>query len=231
MNDIKISVKNNDGEITAAGNDVNINREARTAKHNTENERDDNSIRRILLLSANPGVTPQLALDKEVRDIEEGFLRSKYRDRFEIRSRLAVRLRDVRRALLDTEPHIVHFTGHGEKNGLWIEDDSGLPVLLSAGALTGLFELYADQVECVILSACHSASQATAINKYIRYVVGMKKEIRDKAAIEFAVGFYDAMAAGKTIETAFKFGSNAIRQIYPKLPDHLIPILKIGGAS
>ena len=59
----------------------------------------------------------------------------------------------------------------------------------------------------------------------------MPKEIKDKAAIEFAVGFYDALGAGKSVEHAFKFGCNAVRQIFPDLPEYLIPVLKKGLKS
>jgi hypothetical protein len=182
--------------------------------------------KKILILSANPKTTPRLRLDEEVREIEEGLLRSKQRGQFEIKARLAVRLRDIRRALLDHKPQIVHFTGHGKEDGLIVEDEMRLAVPISAKALAGLFELFSSQVECVVLNACYSAQQAAAIKKHIDYVIGMRKEIKDSAAIEFAVGFYDALGAGRSVEEAFKFGCNAILQKFPDLPEHLIPVLK-----
>jgi hypothetical protein len=180
--------------------------------------------RRILILGVNPKSTSRLRLDEEVREIKEGLRRSKYRDRFEISSVWAVRFRDLRRALLDFEPNIVHFTGHGSVNGLLFEDEIGLPSPISKAALSSLFELFADQIECVILSACYSTRQAVAIQKHIDYVIGMRKEIKDKVAIEFSVGFYDALGAGKTFKEAFKFGCSAIQMM--SISDHLIPILK-----
>jgi hypothetical protein len=182
--------------------------------------------KKILILSANPKTTPQLRLDEEVREIEEGLHRSKYRDQFEIQSKWAVRLRDLRRALLDHDPDIVHFTGHGKEEGLIVEDELGLAASISINALSELFALFSEKVKCVILSACLSESQAKAISKHIDYVVGMRKEIDDKAAIEFAVGFYDALGAGRSVEDAFKFGCNAIRQTFPGTSEHLIPVLK-----
>ncbi|UCH97473.1 MAG: SIR2 family protein [Candidatus Aminicenantes bacterium] len=182
--------------------------------------------KKILILAANPKTTSRLRLDEEIREIEEGLQRAKHRDQFKIKPKLAVRLRDFRRALLDYEPQIVHFTGHGKREGLLVEDELGMSVLISTKALSGLFELFSTRVECVILTACYSAPQAKAINKHIDYVIGMRKEIKDKAAIEFAVGFYDALGAGRSVEEAFKFGCNAIQQVYPDLPEHLIPVLK-----
>jgi hypothetical protein len=181
-------------------------------------------VKKILILSANPKNTPRLRLDEEVREIEEGLRRSKYRDRFKIQTKLAVRIRDIRRALLDVEPQIVHFTGHGKESGLVVEDESGLNVPVSGKALSQLFELFSGKVECVVLSACYSESQADAINKHIDYVIGMRREINDKASIEFAVGFYDALGAGKSVGEAFKFGCSAVRLF--NLPRHIMPVLK-----
>jgi hypothetical protein len=186
-------------------------------------------MKKILILSANPKTTPRLRLDEEVREIEEGLRRATYRSQFKIQSRWAVRLRDLRRALLDYGPHIVHFTGHGKEEGLLVEDELGLAVRISAKALGGLFELFSKQIECVIMSACYSERQAAAINKHIPYVIGMRKEIKDKASIEFAVGFYDALTAGRSIEVAFAFGCNAILTEFPDQSEHLIPVLKKRG--
>jgi len=182
-------------------------------------------VKTILILAANPIGTNRLRLDEEVRDIEEGLTRSKYRDQFNLKQRWALRLRDLRRVLLDHEPQIVHFTGHGETEGLMVEDKQGLAKIVPPGALAGLFKMYAERIECVVLSACYSNYQADAINKHIKYVIGMPAQIKDKAAIEFAVGFYDALGAGKTVEEAYDFGCNAIMQYWPEIPLWLYPKL------
>ena len=83
-------------------------------------------LRKILLLSANPKGTPQVRLDEEMREIEEGLLRSRQRSQFTIETATAVRYRDLRRLILRHEPHIVHFSGHGEgEEGLVFEDETG----------------------------------------------------------------------------------------------------------
>jgi hypothetical protein len=182
----------------------------------------------ILLLSANPIDTDRLRFDEEFREINEGLRRSKYRERFKLEQRLAVRYKDLRRALLDTEPRIVHFIGHGEKDGLLLENETGEMEIISTAAISNLFKLFEHQVECVVLSACYSQPQADAINRHIDYVIGMRDRLPDEAGIEFAVGFYDALGAGETIERAFAFGRNAIMHVFsdPHLPVHQIPVLK-----
>ena len=187
------------------------------------------TFKKILILAANPASTDKLRLDEEVREIEEGLRLSKNRDLFHIEQRWAVRIRDLRRALLDCEPHIVHFSGHGGANGIILEDEHGKPVFVDPEALAGLFELFSERVECVLLNACHSETQAEAIHRHVKHVIGMTKAIGDQAAIEFAVGFYDGLGAGRPIEKAFKLGSNALQ--LKNSAEHLTPVLKINSRS
>ena len=168
-------------------------------------------MRKILILAANPKNTNQLRLDEEVREIQEGLQRSRSRDQFEIVSRWAVRPGDLRRALLDHEPQIVHFCGHGAgAEGLALENNAGQIKLVTGKALGGLFKLVQANVECVLLNACYSEAQSKAIHKHISYVIGMSNAIGDRAAIEFAVGFYDGLGADCSYEDAFEFGLSAI---------------------
>jgi len=48
------------------------------------------------------------------------------------------------------------------------------------------------------------------VAQYIDYVVGMSQKIGDKAAIQFPMGFYDALGTGGWIEFAYKLGRSAI---------------------
>jgi hypothetical protein len=185
-------------------------------------------VKKILILSANPKNTGRLRLDEEVREIKEALRRSKNWDQLKIETVFALRLRDLRRSLLDHEPEIVHFTGHGTTKGLVLEGPLGFSTTISSKALSQLFKLFSQQVECVILSACYSLKQVNTINKYIPYVIGMRKEIQAKAAIEFAVGFYDALGAGRPVKDAFQFGCQAILQTFPDTADHLVPVMKTG---
>jgi hypothetical protein len=180
----------------------------------------------ILVLAANPKNTPSLRLDQEVREIDNGLQRAQKRDDFVLKAKFASRPVDVRRAMLDYEPNIVHFCGHGGgQEGIAFEDEQGQAKLISTDAISGFFQLFSDKVECVVLNACYSDVQARAISEYIPFVVGMRKGIGDSAAIEFAVAFYDALGAGKTIDFAFKLACNAIQ--WAGLPEHLTPMIHV----
>jgi DNA-binding PadR family transcriptional regulator len=181
--------------------------------------------RKILILTANPKDTDKLRLDEEARNIKEGLRQSKERDCFVIETEWAIRAKDVRRSILHYKPEIVHFSGHGaEVNGLVFENEVGKVQLISTEGLAGLFELFSNHVKCVILNACFSEIQAEAMSQHIDYVIGMSEAINDQAAVEFSVGFYDALGAGCSYEIAFKFGCNAIH--LAGISQHSIPVLK-----
>jgi len=178
----------------------------------------------ILFLAAEPKDATQLRLGQEIRDIREKLQMAKQRDNFVLESRDAVRPGDITQAIFDTDPQIIHFSGHGTSTGeLCLESTVGTIQPISTDVLTSLFELVANQVNCVILNACYSVVQAKAIAKHIPYVIGMKKAIGDEAAITFAVGFYKALGAGHTIQEAYKFGCVEIQ--LQNIPEHLTPII------
>jgi len=168
----------------------------------------------ILILAANPLDTDPLRLEEEVREIELGLQFSKQREYFQLQQKWAVRPTDLRRALLTLKPNIVHFSGHGKGDtGLVLENAEGHSHLVATGALSNFFKLFSEQINCVLLNACYSITQAEAIAEHIDYVIGIHSAISDKASIEFAVAFYDALGAGESIEFAFDLACNALELI------------------
>ena len=182
-------------------------------------------MKKILILSANPKNTIQLRLDEEVRGIQTALKQSQNREQFQIVTFLAVRVEDLRRGLLEHQPTIVHFSGHGSgTEGLALENNSGQIQLVSTESLARLFGLFQSQIECVVLNACYSQAQAEAIHQHIDYLVGMNQAIGDVAAIEFAIGFYDALFAGRPYEECFEVGRASID--LQGIPEYSTPQLK-----
>ena len=172
---------------------------------------------KILILEANP--QEDLSLDKEIRDIISVINESSDRSKFRIKDGAAVRKDQLCDLLLSLEaeepkddPIIVHFCGHGTgEKGLVFEDRHGNSDLVGTKALTDFFALFENRIACVVINACYADVQAKAINQHIKYVIGMKQEITDRAAIAFSTGFYRALGFGRSFEDAFKFGKSAIQ--------------------
>jgi hypothetical protein len=166
---------------------------------------------KILFLGASPVDEVRLRIDEEQRDIEKGLRMATLRDQFELKSQWAVTTKTLQQAILDDNPTIVHFSGHGDTKGIAVEDSLGNSKLIETDAIGSLFELFAENIKCVVLNSCYSESQAREIAKHIPFVIGMKSSVNDKAAIAFAVGFYTALGAGKDIQFAYRMGIVAIK--------------------
>lgn len=179
----------------------------------------------ILFLAANPRDSSRLRLDEESRRIGGALERSRYRDKFRLTQKLAVQIPDLRRALLDEQPTILHFSGHGSELGrIYLEDVSGNGQEVPVEALGNLLKLFKDQLKCVLLNACYSEIQAVEIVKHGIPVIGMNTAVPDRAAVEFSEAFYDALGAGRSIDFAFELGCSAIEMYNLKAED--IPVLK-----
>lgn len=187
-------------------------------------------IKKILILAANPSDSARLRLHSEVREISEGLNRSRKRDMFDVEQRHAVRLTDMWRAMLDYQPNILHFCGHGDQDGIIVEDDEGQSFRVPEEPLAELFGLLSNHLECVILNSCYSQNQAAAISRHIPYVVGMSGNFPDLGAVPFVVGFYDALGAGETFEFAYDLGCVALR-LTGVTEKTLQPVLLRGPAS
>ena len=214
-------------------NGINLTRTKNIDKLQNENIKMEYK-KKILFLASNPSNTGRLRLGEEVREIGEGLIRSKNRDYFHLIQQFAVRPTDLRRTILNEMPNIIHFSGHGTNEitkhgdkeyngGIILESSEGLSQIVNGEALAKLFSFFAEDIECVILNSCYSIAQAKSINKYISYVIGMKISVSDKAAIAFAIAFYDALGAGRDFEFAFKYAVNSLELEGIKGED--IPIL------
>jgi CHAT domain-containing protein len=166
---------------------------------------------KILFLAANPSDMSWTRLDREAKQIKEILKGAKDRDLFEFITEFAVGTKDLQRVLLEHQPHIVHFSGHGSKTkGIALEDVTGNSQMVIGEALAEMFRVLRGNVRVVVLNACYTKPQAEAISKVIDFTIGMSNTIRDDAAIVFSASFYEALAFGKSIQDAFELGKNRI---------------------
>ncbi len=159
----------------------------------------------ILFLASNPMTTDRLRLDAESRNIRERIQRSDYRDSIQFETRWAVRVSDILQAINETNPTIIHFSGHGCDTGeLVFEYPDGSKRFVSPEAISQAISTASDTVKLVVFNACYSSVQAKAIVKYINYSIGMSTSIGDDAAGLFAAQFYSSVGFGRSLDVAFK---------------------------
>lgn len=162
---------------------------------------------RILMVFSNPFGTDGLRLDEEYRAIEHAVQTGRHRERLDVVSAPAARYYDIGPKIQYHRPVVVHFGGHGSETGeLVFADERGRPFEVSTPALAELFANHAATTRCVVLNGCFTERLADAIAVHGPCVVGTSRAISDALAIEFAGGFYTAVANGRRFDEAFADG-------------------------
>jgi hypothetical protein len=197
---------------------------------------------RVLALVCDPPGLPPLDLARE----------SKVLAGLEHDGRAAIRflhrptLDQLRGALREQRPHVLHVMGHGA-----FAPGSGEGSLYLARAEGGWERvegaLLADQLrDCpslllVFLNACQTARSiapnpfagvaAALLRAGVPAVVAMQAAISDRAAIAFSAEFYRQLARGEAVETATGEGRLAVRRHLPASLEWGTPVLFLRAGS
>lgn len=170
----------------------------------------------VLYLGTSPENAERLRLDAEARDIREAIRLSDNPDAIVFEDRWAVRQNDLLQALNETNPDIVHFSGHGAQDGsLVIEDLTGKALLVSKDAMASVIESTAKRVRLVVFNACFSDEQAERVVEHVDAVIGMATSISDVAAVAFARQLYSSIGFGHSLDTAFRQACAAVALVAP----------------
>jgi formylglycine-generating enzyme required for sulfatase activity len=172
----------------------------------------DHSMRKhtILFLAADPRGTDRLALDREARAVQVELERSGYRDYFDFATRWALEPMDLLRDLRKLKPTVVHYSGHGTRDGLLLHAVDGRAQVVPTVAIAQTIDAIGKPVKLVVLNACYSDERAEALLSHVDCVVGMRGPVVDDAARAFAIGFYGGLGERESVAAAFKQGCAAI---------------------
>ena len=154
--------------------------------------------------------------------------------------------RDLQREMRHGPWHIFHFIGHGgfdqaaDEGFVALADEVGETHKLSATQLGRLLADHRD-LRLVLLNACEgarssmqdifSATAAILVRRGLPAVLAMQYPITDRAAIEFARTFYEALADGLPVDTATTEARQAISYAAPHSVEWGIPVLYMRAAD
>jgi CheY-like chemotaxis protein len=173
----------------------------------------------ILYLAATPTEGRTILLGKEERRIGETLQMSNHRDDFSLVTKQGCTFRTMSLGLMVEKPEILHFSGHGDEDGIALEDESGNINYIATFLLQELLAEFAENLTCIILSTCYSSPQAQTLSSTGLYVIGMSDSISVGIGEEFSVGFYQALGERRDIPTCFNMGKMMVKSKYPKSID------------
>jgi CHAT domain len=197
---------------------------------------------RILAMLASPADQPLLRVTDEQGWMEQALRELQAQGRAELRWVDGQTVDDLASALESGERpwHVFHFIGHGgfdqaEGSGfLALTGEGGETYRLPARDLGGLLDEQ-PQLKLVLLNACSGAegaergvlisTAAHLVHRRVPAVVAMRGAIRDGAAIDFARGFYSALAAGLPIDLAVTRARKRVKRASQETADWATPVL------
>lgn len=163
------------------------------------------SRRKLLFVGASPKDQDPINLGTEQRKLLNTLQMAQNRDDFEFIARQGATFSGLSLEMISNQPEFLHLSGHGDEEGLVLEDDQGLTSYMPVEALNQLVLLTAG-IKCIFLNACYSSDQAKLLSQNKLYVIGLNGTINSDVAEAFATGFYQAIYEGLTIELAYRSG-------------------------
>lgn len=180
---------------------------------------------RILVIISSPNNWPELDLSREEASIRLALEGSKNIVLDFLRPATPHKLH---KRLIEWEPHIIHYMGHGTFNpdtgegSLLLVDDGNNPHSVNGKQLGNLL-LNTPSMRLAVLNACQSAnlSRERGLDPFsgvatslvmagLPAVVAMQFPISDEAALAFANGFYSQLSQGESIERAVSIGRETL---------------------
>ena len=107
-------------------------------------------------------------------------------------------------AINETNPTIVHFSGHGTSSGeLVLLSPDGSTQIVTSEAITAAMSTASDIIRLVVFNACFSETQARSVVNHIEAAIGMSDAIGDDTACIFAAQLYSSIGFGHSLQTSF----------------------------
>lgn len=157
----------------------------------------------LLLLASNAVDTVDPRATEETSAIDRAIQSATQRDSFARFQHPGMQVSDLTQLVLRYRPHILHISGHGrEIEGLVLDDDSQFATI-GCSQLVKLILSGDANLRLVFFSFCHSEACASAISEEVPYAIGVRGEILADSAILFSSTFYEALASGSSVQSAF----------------------------
>lgn len=172
----------------------------------------------LLFFVANPVNTAALDGGSELNEVQDVLARSP----LAVVDRPAVSPEDFTTYFLrHDDTAIVHFTGHGTRPDVILENAEGEPLPVSAEKFASLFNAWEGDNRVAVLNACFSDLPARRLveDGKVECAIGWERPVPDRTARLFARGFYRAIGYGRSVANARQLGRDEVIAGNVEIPD------------
>jgi hypothetical protein len=165
---------------------------------------------RILAFYSAPNNTAHIRLDKEHRAVEK-ILRDLHLEPTLIKRLHATTIDDLTQALMEREYEIVQFSGHGARDGIFLEDRTlQKDMFIPADQVAKIVRETTPRLRAAIFLSCYSANAIDQLVDSAPYLITVTGAADDEASIDFITQFYHAYLRFESIEKAFNIAQNYV---------------------
>ena len=108
-------------------------------------------------------------------------------------------------------PDVLHFSGKQSGGNILMRTEAGTLTTISDLALAGMFDSLNHSLKLVVIDTCHSLRCAQTAAKVIPFAMGVEGDPYEDDCVLFYRVFYQALAAGTSLEGAFHQARSAAR--------------------
>jgi hypothetical protein len=159
---------------------------------------------KILYLSSSPSNLDKLKVDEEFRAIYEN-INGNF---FEIQSVSKTKISDIQAVIYESQPDIIHFSGHGSSEDIFLETDQSRSAGVLKSSFIRTFQNLKKKPEIIFLNACRTYDNLDDLSYIIDFVIATDCKVSDSTAIKFAGNFYKFLSLGASIKSSFNLAGN-----------------------
>ena len=195
---------------------------------------------RILVMIASPQDLPSINVEIEKQRIKDATKKLQEEGFIDVAFMEGSTWRDLQKYMQGGPWHIFHFIGHGgfdlnsDEGLIALENDEGNRSYLTATKLSRLLSDH-KSLRLVLLNSCEgakgskndifSSTAAVLVRRGIPAVLAMQYEITDRAAIEFARAFYEALSRSLPVDASVAEARKAVDLAMPFTLEWGTPVL------
>ncbi len=165
---------------------------------------------RVLVVTCSPPKHDRIDAMFDFKKVNQRIETSRYHELLKLKLLPEPTAAELQDLLADFNPHVLHLAAHGSPDGIYLRStDRNRGRLLEKKLLVRLFAA-SDSLRIVVLNSCETEAVGAALLGTVDFVISMRVEISDKAAIAFASSFYNGLALNKSVKTAAAMGRDRI---------------------